>query len=204
MDQLHHQKANSGLEFPVAALNPEEIMRLWQTRTSKLLHAQERIAQGMAAAMRAQLRYGQEFMVSHMNIMQWEVADAAHLSEQARKDIENFAALIKEVSGEIRSGFTEAGELLEVKLPHTQQAAPAPAAEETAKPVAAHTEQKAEPPAAEAAAPVEETSQPVAAHPTEDAEAPPAKAAAPKPAPAAAKAAPASIKRPASRTKPTA
>lgn len=121
MDQLHHQKAKSGFEFPVAAFDSEEIIHRWQARASKILHAQERIAHGMIAAMRAQMRFSQEFMVDHMNMMRWELTDAAHLSEQTRKDIENFAALVKEVSGEIRSGFAEAGELLEVKAPPQKQ-----------------------------------------------------------------------------------
>lgn len=121
MDQLHHQKAKSGFEFPVAAFDSEEIIHRWQAGASKILHAQERIAHGMVAAMRAQMRFSQEFMVDHMNMMRWEMTDAAHLSEQTRKDIENFAALVKEVSGEIRSGFAEAGELLEVKAPPQKQ-----------------------------------------------------------------------------------
>ncbi len=125
MDQLQHGKAKSGFEFPVGALDPEDFMRQWQARASKLLHAQERIAQGMAAAARAQLRYGQEYMVSHINMLHWDVVDAEHLSAQARKDIENFAALVKEVSGEIRNGFTEAGEILETKPAHDHKATPA-------------------------------------------------------------------------------
>lgn len=198
MNQLHHQKAKSGFEFPVAALDPEEFFHQWQARTSKILHAQERIAQGIAAAMRAQLRFGQEFMVTHMNMMQWEVADAEHLSAQARKDIDNFAALLKEVSGEIRDGFIEANKMLETKPLHKLEETVA----ETTKPVAAHPAPKAEPPTDLATASAAGTSKPVAAH--TKTEAPSNGRAAPESAFIAAKAAPASMRQPASRARPKA
>ncbi len=188
MDQLHHQKAKSVFEFPAGALDPETFIRQWQARAAKLVHAQERIAQGMAAAMRAQLRYGQEYMASHMNMMQWEVTDAAHLSEQARQDIENFAALVKEVSGEIRSGFAEAGEMLEAKLPREADAVPTAADIEVPRPVEAQAEE-AEAEATEAKAALE-------------AEMPPAEAPESESKFASAKAAPAQVKRAAARETP--
>ncbi|HTQ72587.1 MAG TPA: hypothetical protein VMH92_13950 [Acidocella sp.] len=174
MDQRHHQKAKSVFEFPAGALDPEQFIHQWQARAAGLVHAQERIAQGMAAAMRAQIRYGQEFMVSHMKMMQWEVTDAEHLSAQARQDIENFAALVKEVSGEIRSGFAEAGKMLEAKPAHQKQAVP-------------------DAPEAEAPEPVDETRVEAQAMDAQPAP-PPARAAALAPKPAPARAAPAQVK----------
>jgi hypothetical protein len=194
MDQLHHHKAKSGFEFPVASFNPEDFVHQWQARASRLLHAQERIAQGLAAAARAQLRYGQEYMVNHINMLHWDVVDAEHLSVQARKDIEGFAALIKEISSEIRDGFTEANELLEAGKAHKPQA-PSASPEGTSTPVAAHPAPKAEEPPEVPA----EAAKPVAAHKVDEVKAAPAEAPAPKPA--AVKAAPASMKRPASRAK---
>ena len=203
MDQLHRHKAKSGFEFPVTAFDPGEFVHQWQARASKVLHAQERIAQGMAAAARAQLRYNQEYMVNHMNMLHWDVVDAEHLSVQARKDIENFAALVKEISGEIRSGFAEAGELLEIKAalkPQEATAEPAakapeqtadqPAQEATAEPVAKAPEQTAAQSAQEAAAePEAEAPKQMVAQPAQEAAAPPAEAAAKAPKPAPAKAA---------------
>ena len=214
MDTLHQHKAKSGFEFPVVAFDPGEFVHQWQARASKLLHAQERIAQGLAAAARAQLRYSQEYMINHANMMHWDAVDAEHLSAQARKDIENFAAMVKEMSGEIRGGFAEAGEMLEIKpLAKPREAAAEAAADKIAElearePVASAPE-VSEPVTSEPVASESVTSEPAvsaqaAAEPAPKTVTPTAEAAAPEPAKKTApqKAAPVQVKRATRRVNP--
>ncbi|MBU6419133.1 MAG: hypothetical protein KGQ79_05325 [Proteobacteria bacterium] len=116
MDQ-HHDKAKSGYEFPIAALDPEQVIQKWQARAYRFLHAQERIAQSMAAAARAQLRYGQEFMVSRTELLHWDTAEPGHLAEHAQRDLEQLVSVVREVSAEIRTGFSDAAKMLSEEAP---------------------------------------------------------------------------------------
>lgn len=93
-------------------LNPEHMMRNWQSRTIRVLRAQERLSQGMLAAARAELRFGQEFLTSRLGLLRWDAAEPGHMSEQAQRDLENLVSVMREVSEEIRSGFSEAAEML--------------------------------------------------------------------------------------------
>jgi hypothetical protein len=96
----------------MTALNPEEMMRKWQSRTVQVLRAQERISQGMMAAARAELRFGQEFMASRLSMLHWDTTEPGHVSEQAQRDIENLVGVMREVAEEIRTGFAEAAEMM--------------------------------------------------------------------------------------------
>lgn len=112
MTQRHQEKHSPGFEFSAIAFDPEPYVRQWQTRTTKMLQAQEHIAKSMSAAIRAQLRYGQEVMAERMNMLRWDGLDATHATAQMQKEMEHFSALIKEISSEIRGGFNEANDIM--------------------------------------------------------------------------------------------
>lgn len=170
----------SGPAFMGANFDPEAAMRQFQARTANLLQAQERLFQGLGAAMRAQLRFSQEYLASRMTLMQWNQLDPTHVSDLVQRDIEQAQALAKEISDELRESFTEAGALLRT-IPAPRKAAE-PTSPEPAREVHETSTSKARTAELATTAPKTHVTKPTAARPPapvtrdEDMPAPAAKA----------------------------
>jgi|GEM_PF-3920367 methyl-accepting chemotaxis protein len=111
MEQLNRD-GKSGFGTTIGALKPELFVKNWQQNTVRVLRAQERLMQGVAAAVRAEMRYGQELMASRFNFLKWDSSELPHAGNGASQEMEKFAAVIREVTEELRNGFTEATKLL--------------------------------------------------------------------------------------------
>lgn len=99
-------------EQTIAAFNPEGVMDDWRQRTLRVLRAQERVMQGMAAAARLELRFGQECMASRMGLFNGGWVEPGHASQQWAEDMEKLVAVVREISDEMKACFSEAGKLL--------------------------------------------------------------------------------------------
>ncbi|WP_026438724.1 hypothetical protein [Acidocella facilis] len=151
----------SGPAFMGANFDPEAAMRQFQARTANLLQAQERLFQGLGAAMRAQMRFSQEYLASRMTLMQWNQLDPTHVSDLVQRDIEQAQALAKEISDELRESFTEASTLLRT-IPAPRKAAE-PTSPEPAREVHETSTSKARTAELATTAPKTQINKPVAA-----------------------------------------
>ncbi|MCB5943234.1 hypothetical protein [Acidocella sp. KAb 2-4] len=107
-----HSKTARGFEQQMAAFNPAGVMDDWRQRTLRVLRAQERLMQGMAAAARLELRFGQECMVSGFGLLNGGWPEPGHASKHMADDMERLMSVIREVNDELRTSFTEAGKML--------------------------------------------------------------------------------------------
>jgi len=96
----------------MAAFNPTGAMEDWRQRTLCVLRAQERVMQGMAAAARLELRFGQECMASRFGLFTGSWAEPGHASQQLSEDMDKLVAVISEINDELKTTFLEAGKLL--------------------------------------------------------------------------------------------
>lgn len=111
MDRIHHD-ITSGFDKAIGAFNTEGLMRGWQQGTMRVLRAQERIMEGMVAAARLEMRYGQELMANRLGMMKWEMPEPGHSSSRATDEVDKFISVVREVTEELRTSFTEATKLL--------------------------------------------------------------------------------------------
>jgi len=118
-------------EQTMAAFNPEGVMDDWRQRTLRVLRAQERMMQGMAAAARLELRFGQECMASRLGLFNVGWAEPGHASQQWAEDMEKLVAVVREISDEMKACFSEAGKLLHEEGASTLAYKPVEAAEPT-------------------------------------------------------------------------
>ena len=114
-------------------LNPETFMRNWQQTGMRILRAQERMLQGVTTAAKLEMRYSQEVMESRLSLLKWSETDMQDRSSYARQEVDKLVTLLRDVSEELRTGFSEATRLLanaaEEAVTHAKEAAHASAEE---------------------------------------------------------------------------
>ncbi|MBB5372377.1 hypothetical protein [Acidocella aromatica] len=101
-----------GFEQAIAAFNTEGIMDGWRERTVRVLRAQERMMQGMAATARLELRFGQECIFNRLGLFNGGWAEPGNASQQWAEEMGKFIDVIHEINEELRASFTDAGKLL--------------------------------------------------------------------------------------------
>jgi cell division septum initiation protein DivIVA len=133
MDRVHRD-APPGFGTTIPVMKPEQIVHNWQQNAVRMLRAQERVAQGVVAAARVEMRYSQELMASRLGLFKWDADDLPNAGDRAAEELEKFVSVVREMTEELRSGFTEATRLLSEA---TAQAAmfESPAAESPAETV---------------------------------------------------------------------
>lgn len=134
MTQLNRD-GTSGFGSTLAALKPEQFVKNWQQNTVRVLRAQERLMQGVAAAARVELRYGQELIANRLNFLKWDRTELPHAGDHAAQEVEKFAAVIREVTEELRNGLTEATKLLSEGAPENRREAVSHKAEDVSRKV---------------------------------------------------------------------
>jgi hypothetical protein len=161
---------SKALEQAAASFSPEKMMRDWQQNATRLLRAQERILRGIAGAAQLEISYGQEVLSTRLALLHGDAPKPAAAGTQVSAEMEKLVALMKEVSDELRTSFTEAMQLLregelvtvnDVILP--AEAAAPPAKPDLVTPEAPKAESVPEAPVAQAAPP---PAKPIPAKPT--------------------------------------
>ncbi len=127
MEQQQHREM-AGLEKAMTALDPEHFFRDWQQGALRMVRAQECMMQGMLAAARAEVRFGQEFMARRVNLWKWEAPEPGRASDAASEEIDRLIGVVREINEELREGFTEAVKLMSEGAPAFMQAFASPAA----------------------------------------------------------------------------
>jgi hypothetical protein len=107
-----NQVSPRGFEQAMAAFNTEGIMDGWRNRTVRVLHAQERMMQGVAAAAQLELRFSQECIFSRLGLFNGSWVEPGNTSQQWAEEMNKFVAVIHEINEELRASFTDAGKLL--------------------------------------------------------------------------------------------
>lgn len=105
-----------GKAFP--AITAQFLAGNFQQTGLRMLRAQERVLHGMANAARLEMKYGQDLLSSRLSLLDWH-NHSQPPAEHAAADFELTMTMLREVTEELRSGFTEAAKLL------TEDAAPA-------------------------------------------------------------------------------
>ncbi len=106
------QVSQYGFEQGIAAFNTEGLMDGWRERTLRVLRAQERVMQGVAATARLELRYGQECIFSRLGLFNGGWVEPGNASHHWAEEMNKFVSVIHEINDELRTSFTEAGKLL--------------------------------------------------------------------------------------------
>lgn len=106
------QVSQRGFEQAIAAFNTEGVMDGWRERTLRVLRAQERMMQGVAATARLELRFGQECIFGRLGLFNGGWAEPGNASQQWADEMGKFIAVIHEINEELRASFTDAGKLL--------------------------------------------------------------------------------------------
>jgi hypothetical protein len=138
MDEIQND-FTAGLNKALSGFNAEKFMRDWQLNAMRVLRAQERMMQGMMAAARLEVRFGQELVSSRMGMLSFDNAERGETGNLAMQEYGKLTALLKEVNEELRGSFDEAVKLMRegviMPLPEeaeeeiVAEAAPAPAPE---------------------------------------------------------------------------
>jgi len=114
-------------------LNPENFMRNWQQTGMRILRAQERMLQGVTTAAKLEMRYSQEVMESRLSLLKWSETDMQDRTSYAKNEVDKLVTLMRDVTEELRTGFTEATRLLadatEEAVEHVKETAHAGAEE---------------------------------------------------------------------------
>lgn len=127
----HTQESTRSFEQTMAAFNPTGVMDDWRQRTLSVLRAQERVMQGMAAAVRLELRFGQECMASRLGLFNGGWAEPGHASQQLTEDMDKLVAVIREINDELKACFSDAGKLLQGERAAAPEHKPVGAAQRT-------------------------------------------------------------------------
>lgn len=107
-----NQVSPRGFEQAIAAFNTEGIMEGWRERTLRVLRAQERMMQGMAATARLELRFGQEYVFNRLGLFNGAWVEPGNASQQWADEMGKFIEVIHEINEELRASFADAGKLL--------------------------------------------------------------------------------------------
>jgi len=94
------------------ALSPEVFFRNWQQTGARVVRAQERMMLSVANAIRMEMQFGQEMIKDHITPLPWIRETGQTTAGRAMQDFERMVAMTRDVSEELRSGFTEAAKLL--------------------------------------------------------------------------------------------
>jgi len=108
----HTQESTRSFEQAMEAFNPAGVMGDWRERTLCMLRAQERMMQGMAAAARLELRFGQECWASRLGLLTGSWTEPGQASQQLVEEMDRFITVIREMNEEMKACCTEAGKLL--------------------------------------------------------------------------------------------
>ena len=101
----------------VLTMMPETFVQNWQTTGVRMLRAQERMLHGMMSVARLEMQFGQELM-NHMLRFNTRSENGATRAGGAFQEFDRMITMMREVSEELRTGFSEATQLL------TEEAAP--------------------------------------------------------------------------------
>jgi hypothetical protein len=108
----HTQESTRSFEQTMEAFNPAGVMGDWRERTLCMLRAQERMMQGMAAAARLELRFGQECWASRLGLLTGSWTEPGHASQQLADEMDRFITVLREMNDEMKACYAEAGKLL--------------------------------------------------------------------------------------------
>jgi len=97
------------------ALTPEAFIQHFQKNTLRVLRAQERMMHGLVKAAQLEMRFGQELLHSRLELLGGKSMEARPATEHATGEIERILTMMREVTEELRSGFTDAARLLSEK-----------------------------------------------------------------------------------------
>ena len=116
METSRHDAATERMRAALTMM-PETFVRNWQWTGFRMLRAQERMLHGMMSATRLEMQFGQDLM-NRMARFNTRSENGATRSDGAFQEFDRVITLMREVSEELRTGFSEATLLL------TEEAAP--------------------------------------------------------------------------------
>jgi gas vesicle protein len=93
------------------AMMPETFVRNWQMTGLRVLRAQERMLHGMMSAARLEMQFGQDLLMNRMARFTPRSENGAR-TDGAFQEFDRMIAMMREVTEELRSGFSEATQLL--------------------------------------------------------------------------------------------
>jgi len=93
------------------AMMPEAFVRNWQLTGLRVLRAQERMLHGMMSAARLEMQFGQDLLMNRMARFNAS-GDNGGRNEGAFQEIDRMITMMREVTEELRTGFSEATQLL--------------------------------------------------------------------------------------------
>jgi hypothetical protein len=111
MDNLRRESSFEPAKAALA-LTPEVFFRNWQQTGARVVRAQERMMLSVANAIRMEMQFGQEMIKDHITPLPWTRETGQTTAGRAMQDFERIVAVTRDVSEELRSGFTEAAKLL--------------------------------------------------------------------------------------------
>ena len=95
----------------ILAITPETFVRNWQLTGLKVLRAQERMLHGMMSAARLEMQFGQDLLTNRMARFNSRHENGAR-ADGAFQEFDRMITMMREVTEELRNGFTEATQLL--------------------------------------------------------------------------------------------
>jgi hypothetical protein len=96
---------------------PETFVRNWQMTGGRMLRAQERMLHGMMSVTRLEMQFGQDLIMNRMARFNTR-NDNGTRADGVFEEFDRMITMMREVSEELRAGFSEATQLL------TEEAAP--------------------------------------------------------------------------------
>ena len=94
------------------AMMPETFVRNWQLTGLRVLRAQERMLHGMMSAARLEMQFGQDLLMNRMARFNAS-GDNGGRNEGAFQEFDRMITMMREVTEELRTGFSEATQLLD-------------------------------------------------------------------------------------------
>jgi hypothetical protein len=90
---------------------PETFVRNWQMTGLRMLRAQERMLHGMMSAARLEMQFGQDLIMNRMARFNTRSENAPR-GDGAFQELDRMITMMREVTEELRTGFSEATQLL--------------------------------------------------------------------------------------------
>ncbi|HEY1856634.1 hypothetical protein [Acidocella sp.] len=110
METSRHEAAHERTRA-ILAVTPETFVRNWQLTGLRVLRAQERMLHSMMSAARLEMQFGQDVLANRMSRFNSRSENGAR-ADGAFQEFDRMITMMREVTEELRGGFTEATQLL--------------------------------------------------------------------------------------------
>lgn len=111
METSRHENASDRIRT-IPAIMPEVFVRNWQLTGLKMLRAQERMLYGMMSAARLEMQFGQDLILNRIARYNSRSENGATRGDGAFQEFERMITMVREVTEELRTGFSEATKLM--------------------------------------------------------------------------------------------